>query len=821
MRGFVRTTASICAMAAAFVATSAFAQSADGVDTAVAEGGITDILVTAQRVEESAQRAPIAIDVVSADELIRQAVTRPEDLARSVPALSATNSGGPYSVFFVRGVGNSSLNAYSDAAIAFNYDGVYIGRPSSTSGTFYDLQRVEVLKGPQGTLYGRNATAGAINVIPNRPEMGEMAAGFVGSFGNYDAINAQGHINLPVGDNAAFRLSGNIARHDAWLDDGTGDQDEWGFRGQFMAELSPSIDLRVAADYAQQGGVGSFSTYLGTVTPTFGQTGFAGYQFNSSGFGPENGILSPASQTYRSSLYSRQAGRAGQVTTGQPYNDNSYWGIMAELNADVGNGTITIVPAYREAHLDNLFTGGMNGAGTDERDEQTSLEVRYAGEIGDRLDFVIGGFLYRERIETSTFFSQFTLVPYQDFETATDSEALFGKLTYEVAPGLKLTAAGRYTWDSKQFDGQADVLVLFCGNPSANPPNSCPDLPFIPLLGSAQEVRDFYTSRGVPVTPVPLYVLPPIAGGSQTAPFLLNAPPLVIDAGINNGKFTYRLAAEYEFGPRNMVYASFETGYHSGGFAFARGLETYRPETIDAWTIGTKNRFLDNRLQFNLEGFYWKYKDQQFSQFGFDLGTPPTTVFLTRNIGKATIYGFDADLQALVTENTMLGLQLQYLKTSYDSFTYFLPNQGLPPVTSCAYSPTTQQVSGSTIAVFAVDCSGKPAQNSPKWSFTVFGEQVIPLGDHELTLQADGRYRSLAEIDSNFSPFFRAQNAFVANASATFGPSDEDWFVTAFINNIGNTRRLATTSLVSSVNVQIGTYEPPRTYGVRVGFAFR
>lgn len=820
MKGYVRAAVSLCAITTATICTSAMAQSGEGTGSTTAVG-IEDIVVTAQRVEETAQRAPIAIDVVSSEELIRQAVTRPEDLARAVPALSATNSGGPYSVFFVRGVGNASLNAYSDAAIAFNYDGVYIGRPSSTSGTFYDLQRVEVLKGPQGTLYGRNATAGAINVIPNKPEFGTTSAGFVASYGNYDAINTQGHINLPVGDTAALRISGTMSKHDAWLDDGTGDQDEWGVRGQFAAELSPAIDVRVAADYAQQGGVGSYSTYLGTVTPTFGQNGFAGYQFNPSGFGPENGILSPASQDYRASLYARQAGRAGQITTGQPYNDNRYWGVIAEVNADIGNGTLTVVPAYREAHLDNLFTAGMNGAGTDEKNKQTSLEVRYAGEVGDRLEFILGGFLFRERIETSTYFSQFTLVPYQDFETSTDSEALFGKLTYEVAPGLKLTAAGRYTWDSKQFDGQADVLVLFCGNPAANPPNSCPDVPFIPLRDNAQQVRDFYTNLGIPVTPVPLYVLPPQAGGSQTAPFVLNAPPLVIDAGIDNGKFTYRLAAEYEFGPRNMIYASFETGYHSGGFAFARGLETYRPETIEAWTIGSKNRFLDNRLQFNLEGFYWKYKDQQFSQFGYDLGSPPTTVFLTRNIGQATIWGLDADLQAMVTPNTMLGAQVQYLNTNYDSFTYFLPNQGLPPVTSCDYAPTTQQVNGSAIAVFAVDCSGKPAQNSPKWSLSVFGEQKIPIGDYELTLQADGRYRSEAEIDSNFSPYFKAEAAFIANASVSLAPNSEDWFVTAFINNIGDKRRLATTSMVSSVNLQIGNYEPPRTYGLRVGYKFR
>ncbi|OJW57613.1 MAG: TonB-dependent receptor [Sphingomonadales bacterium 63-6] len=780
-------------------------------------GGITDIVVTAQHVEESAQRAAIAINVVSGDELVRQAVSRPEDLSKIVPALSITNNGGPYSVFFVRGVGNSTLNAYSDPGIAFNYDGVYIGRPSSTSGTFYDLERVEVLKGPQGTLYGRNATGGAINVIPRRPKIGETSAELIASYGNYNALSAQGAVNLGVSDSAAVRVSGNYVSHDPYMDDGTGDLDEFGLRAQLALELSPGADLRIAADYAHQGGVGSFSTYLGDATPNFGMSGFTGYTFNPTDFGPKNGILSPESQAWAGSLFVRQAGRAGRFTSGVPYNDNDYWGVSAELNVDIGDGTLSVLPAYREADLDNLFTAGMNGAKTREKDKQTSLEVRYAGNIGDKADIVVGGYYFGERIKTNTYFSQFTLVPYQDFETQTDSYAAFGKLTYELAPGFKLTAAGRYTWDKKKFDGVSDVYILFCGNPGVNPPNLCPTLPFIPLVDSAAELRDFYADAGIPVVNVPLYVLPPMAGGSQTAPFVLNAPLTISDQKLDNEKFTYRLAAEYEFSPTSMIYASYETGYHSGGFAFAKGLETYDPETLDAWTIGSKNRFANNTVQLNIEGFYWKYHDQQISQFGYDLGTPPTTVFLTRNIGQATMYGFDADLQWLATRNTMLGANIQYLHSNYDSFVYYVPNQGPPPPTTCGTSPTSQVINGSTVSLYEVDCSGKSALNSPKWSINLFGEQTIPVGDdYKFVVQANGRYRSAAEIDGSFNPYLKPGESVVANASVAFGPEDDKWSVTAFVNNIGNDRRLSTVSMVTNVNAFIGTFEPPRTYGVRV-----
>ncbi|MEO7786466.1 MAG: TonB-dependent receptor plug domain-containing protein, partial [Sphingomicrobium sp.] len=156
--------------------------------------GLQDIIVTAQRTSTVAQRTPIAIAVVKPEELTRQNITRAEDLSRVVPALIATPSGGSNTSYFLRGVGNTTANSYSDPAISFNYDGVYIGRPNSTQGYFFDLQRVEVLKGPQGTLYGRNATGGAINVIPNRPVLRQTSGEFQASYGNYNAINAQGAI---------------------------------------------------------------------------------------------------------------------------------------------------------------------------------------------------------------------------------------------------------------------------------------------------------------------------------------------------------------------------------------------------------------------------------------------------------------------------------------------------------------------------------------------------------------------------------------------------------------------------------------------------
>jgi iron complex outermembrane receptor protein len=783
-----------------------------------AQSGLGEIIVTAQRVEESSQRAPIAVDVIAPEELARQNVIRAEDLSRTTPALAATGStGGPTTVFFVRGVGNATVNAYSDPAISFNYDGVYIGRPSSTSGVFYDLQRVEVLKGPQGTLYGRNATGGAINVIPNRPQLGETSAAFSFGYGNYNWLTGEASVNVPVSDTVALRAAGSISRHGAFQSDGTGEQDEVAGRLQLYAEPSERLSLRLAADVSHQGGNSISGFYLGAVDPMFGATGFAGYRFTPTGFSPSQGLLDPRSNALLSSRFVSQVGRAGAVVDAVPFNDNDYWGVTAEINYETDVGTLTIQPAYREADLEYLFNGVFRGAFSAEKDKQTSVEARWAGELGSSVDYLIGGIYFDEDIAATARYNQQTLIPYQDFTTGTESWAGFGKITFYPTENLSLTAAGRYTSDRKEFDGTSNVYILFCGNP-APPQDFCPNLPFVPMLDTEQEFVDFYTSRGIPITPVPLFVLPPFAGGSQTAPFVLRSP-IVIDSSLKNDKFTYRLAAQYDLSPRNMIYASYETGYHAGGFSFARGVETYRPETIQAFTLGSKNRFLGDRLQVNLEAFLWKYKDQQFSQFGYDLGNPPATVFLTRNIGDSTIKGLDLDVDLKPTRNTLLSAQVQYLDAVYDSFTYFVPDQGLPPNTTCAFAPTTQSVNGTMLALYEIDCSDKPAFNSPRWSFNLNAQQTIPLDEFQIVLQAGTRYRSSSYSTSDYLPYLQSKANFVSDASITFGDADDRHFISVYVRNIENSRR----QLGGNANpggLMVSAVEQPRTYGVRVGGKF-
>ena len=178
-----------------------------------------------------------------------------------------------------------------------------------------------------------------------------------------------------------------------------------------------------------------------------------------------------------------------------------------------------------------------------------------------------------------------------------------------------------------------------------------------------------------------------------------------------------------------------------------------------------------------------------------------------------------ADLQVLPTETTTLSANVQYLDTSYDSFVYFAPNQGLPPNTSCPFSPTTQTTPGGTINVFAIDCSGNQAFNSPKWSFNLDARQVVDLGPLDMHLNLGTRYRGSSYATADYLPYLQARPNFVSYGSITLADHDETMFLTLYVKNIENSRRLIG-GTATSTGLIVANAEQPRTIGVRVGGSF-
>ncbi len=781
--------------------------------------GLEEIIVTAQRRTESAQKAAVAIDVVTPSDLARAGVVNSSTLNAVAPSLFSVQGGGATASYYVRGVGNFTSNSYSDPAIAFNYDGVYVGRPTSTTGTFYDLERIEVLKGPQGTLYGRNATAGAINVIPAKPTPGEFSGYLSAGYGNYNALDLEGAINAPIGENGAIRVSGKLVDADGFNDDGTSDVKSEALRFQFLARPTDTLSIRFGVDWSHSGGFGPGASYDGTLNFAPGApataTSPANYVFVPSGLDNRGGLLSPAARSYFSQLViGGSFNKPGPLDT--PFLDNTYVGVNAEIRLDTGIGEFTFIPAYRHANLNNLFNGpSFRGAPVIEKDEQFSAELRLAGKAIGPVDWLVGAYVFDERVKSNTTFNQYVLASIQNTDVSTKSLAFFGRTTLNLSDRFRLVAAGRYTEDRKTMDGTANTLLNICTTPFPGGPG-CFGGPSLPTGSSLAQIAALIPASQLPFG-FPTAPFPPNAKPYGSAGNILFYVPLVNNRSSRSNRFTYRVAAEYDVGPSSLSYLSYETGYRSGGFSMSLGHETFLPEYIEALTLGLKNRFFDNRVQLNVEAFHWKYRDQQVSHFGLDAAGQNS--FFSENIGRSTIQGIDVDLEVKATPTTIFSGSVQYLDNTLDVFSYNTPRGPtfLPPAVGCPYAPGT---AGGQM-VYVVDCSGKPGFNSPKWAINAGIEQRIELGDYSLVFNGSARYRSDRVIGFDFLPQQRTGNDLTMDASLRLSRADDRWYITAWMRNITDRDVRSITQLASAVAGAVSSvYSPPRTYGVKAGITF-
>ena len=246
------------------VGSPVYAQQPD--DSGANKAGVLEqVTVTAQRREQSLQDAAVSVQAFDQESLTQSGMESAQDLGAISPALGISAGGGPLTSFFVRGVGALTVNPLTDSAVAQNVDGIYLGRSSGAAGlAMYDLERIELLKGPQGTLYGRNATGGVLNYIPAKPVLGETSGYLQGEFGNFEKMGFQGAGNFAVSDTTAIRISGNSLNRDGYSDDGTNDQQSFSLRGQVLYEPSENLSIRFATDYSKMTNVGPGGDLYGT-----------------------------------------------------------------------------------------------------------------------------------------------------------------------------------------------------------------------------------------------------------------------------------------------------------------------------------------------------------------------------------------------------------------------------------------------------------------------------------------------------------------------------------------------------------------------------
>lgn len=816
MRLSLLSTSAAFAVATA-IAAPAMAQEADD------QGGITDIVVTAQKKEESLQKAAIAIDAVAADTLMERGIATANDMNKVSPAITINNGGGSNTAIFLRGVGNTTTNNYLDPTVTPSYDGVVMGRSSGAfSAAFFDLQRVEVLKGPQGILYGRNATGGAVNIIPQKPKLGDSAGGFSFTYGNYNALNVQAYANIALGDTSALRLAGMRQVHDAYNRDGSDDLDRTGLRAQFLIEPSDTLSVRLGADFTRVQGVGPGPSYIGN----FGPTGFVSAP---AGILESEGLNTAAANAYRTSVLGAPGFGFLTPMNRQQSVDFTYWGVNAEVKVETGLGELVVIPAYRSSKGESFFYGpAFNTAFTKEDMHQFSVETRLSGKTG-MVDYIVGAFYFDENIKNNNEYNQEFVLPIQRYETGTTSWAAFGQLTFNVTDSLRLKGGARYTHDKKFMDGVINNFITFCGGlPPTTPPGSfakgCASptgLPRWPNFLSAADAIGWLKTNGwvspTATVPVPTTPVIPLANGVGVIQ-ISNAP---VNTGGSYSRVTWKVSAEYDLAPDNMVYAAVESGYRAGGFQLAEGNPAYDPEFITAYSIGSKNRFLDNKLQLNLEAFLWKYRDQQIGYFTVDFASG-VLINRTANAGRSTIKGFDIDLIAKPTRHTTLSAQVQYLDTKYDSLHLFTApprdNIACPFTLMTTSSGAPLLVGGQQAKDF--NCSGNPLLFSPKWSVNLGAEQVVPLGGRfELAGSVNTSWRASQWGAFEYLAFEKIPAYWSTDLNLTLRDSEGGWSIGGYVNNLEGDRQMSRPQ-ASPLGFATSTYTAPRTYGIRIAADF-
>jgi iron complex outermembrane recepter protein len=518
------------------------------------DGVLAEIVVTAQKRESRLEDTPLAISAVSGNDLQEQQVHTLQDLASSLPSLDV-GKGPNVALLAVRGVGSIDVNVATESRVAVHVDGVYVGRPEFGLAQFFDVDRVEYLRGPQGTLYGRNATAGVINVITNDPSSNQE--GFLKlSGGNYSTFNVEGALNLPINDAWSGRIALIYNTHDGYAEDVTSgrevnDLETGGVRAKLKYDSS-DFTLVLAGNYGKQDDNSGGFSYGGAGNPAVTPTGL---------------LLGGTVPTDLTDIATDELGF--------PVTESENYGGSATADWQVGKGSVTAVVAYQNLSKSNEFETDFTSAPltrivVDAPAEQYSAEVRYHMP-GERYDLVVGAYIYREEQEPIISFplslamlggppllAQGILAGGNEL---TEAYAAFADLRWDFTSWFYADVGVRYSYEAKEADDgfQADFGTLYSPN---NP------LVFTETVHKEDSWDSFDPKLTLGFTP----------------------------------------------SDNLLVYVTAARGFKSGGFNLGAMQGAFEPETITSYEAGLKFTSSDRRFVANISPFFYTYKNMQVNQ---------------------------------------------------------------------------------------------------------------------------------------------------------------------------------------------------------------
>lgn len=829
---------------------SAVQPQSDGGASTEDSAGLGEIVVTAQRRNENLQSVPVSVSAFGAAELAQRNITDMTRLDTLVPGFTFSRSGTDARPS-MRGVRTDNVGVNGDTTIGFFIDGIYQSRSSQALAGFVDVAQVEVQRGPQGTLYGRNTFGGNIAVTTQEPRLGKVEGAVNAIYGSYDRVRVEGVLNLPLGDYLAARFAGAYEHSDGWVenDNPSGnnlfDDDNRYIRGSILFEPEGGFRAVLRADYNRQkpNGASAFGykqggTYIETAScqQLFGavplivnarpgnRDGIADCTPANGGAGVDLGVpIYKADDPYRID------------TDYRTFTDLEKFSATLDMSYDVGPVTLKSITGYVDFKTvrtaDSDFSGNTIAIDSQRSESETfSQEVQLLSNGGGPLKYVVGAYYFRDDLVGNFINQQVPRVirraglpdlnlaiagggSYDRQEASTRSIAAYAQATYEVADRLRFTLGGRYTRDRKTFRFANAALVL----PRVTSATGVvtPDLTAI-TIGLGEVPAESFGKRGTTNC-----TFAGAVSGFACAPYNTG---LLVGATYEPEtfkQFTYRAAVDFDITDRNLLYASFSTGFRSGGFnsgqAAAQLAATFDPEKVKALEIGSKNRFFDNTLQVNLSAYYNWYSNLQ-EQRAVPVGN--TTISGVFNAARARAYGLEAEVLWQPVPELTIQSAFAYINAKYTEF----PDTPLPFGTSVLINGTRvfapgyncRQIPGST--AFGCDISGNEIPHQPSWSGNMSIQYEIPLGgDSTLTPYAAVQF-SDGYFGTPFNSGLDRQGSFAKVDLRLTYAINAQYSLQAFVDNL--TDNAVANRFVFGAGALQKSYAPPRLWGLRASAKF-
>ncbi len=800
------------------------AQQQPGVATTSDGTAIPEIVVTATKRSTSLQKTPVAITALTATQLQDNHVQNIEDIATLVPGFQATTEGDHGVITMtMRGIGNDQAKTeQADPEVAIFVDGVYSPRAEGATALLFDLEGMEVLRGPQGTLWGRNSTVGAVNMQTAKPVIGDNGYSFETGVGSYNAVGAKGAIDIPISDTMAMRVAFDHEQHDGYVNYQSAPNiplasqraayfaaNPTASAASFQA-INPNDFVTTGPKYDAQDQTAARLSFLWQPSSTL-KWNISLEEFIDRGTPNENLMQDPRAGEDLWSALIMQAPSLHRDSTNirsrvdWAVNDN-----MA-LNYTFGyglyNGSSTFDQNAGAVVPTSFATGGNTQFDNTDNShyENYSHEVQLQSVGKQQVDWLLGVYYGHEQnsirfdipqqVGTTQGPINWEGVFIQPDETVT-SKAVFTQETWNVTDSAHLTAGVRFTEDDKANVGGNDFS--WTGDPTV------PDVPVQPSGNINVNL-----SNGVPIG----------QPGSGLSSYDLNT------GTYSDRKATWLLKGSFDLNRDNLIYASVSTGFKSGGLqdggASAGAAGTFAPETITSYEVGTKSSFLNGKLKWNNALYDEEFKDYQFAS-AVTLPGGGHTLNLYNVGGITRVVGLESELAARLTPDDKLQLTASYIPTA---------TLGSMVAGSNDYSQIMP--ANPATGVNSESVTGNRMPHAPKFGTTLQYQHSFHFGDGTLTPRINLHYESASWLSVFNGGVATANN--VAN-----NPNDEQkaytrtdigmrynssksWYIDAYVRNVENANiKTAALAQQSSNGVVVwqAQYLPPITAGINFGVRY-